>query len=71
MKYYDISLNLSPETVRWVTSPPFELIGRRRMSKGDQNNSSAVSMSVHSGTHVDAPFHFVPDGAAKIGRAHV
>lgn len=64
MKYYDISLNLSPETVRWVTSPPFELIGRRRMSRGDQNNSSAVSMSVHSGTHVDAPFHFVPGGAA-------
>ena len=64
MKYYDISLNLSPETVRWVTSPPFELIGRRRMSRGDQNNSSAVSMSVNSGTHVDAPFHFVPDGAA-------
>lgn len=63
MKYYDISLNLSAETVRWVTSPPFELIERRRMSRGDQNNSSAVTMSVHSGTHLDAPFHFVPDGA--------
>lgn len=64
MKYYDISLNLSAETVRWVSSPPFELIERRRMSRGDANNSSAVSMSVHSGTHMDAPFHFVPDGAA-------
>ena len=63
MKYYDISLNLSAETVRWVTSPPFELIERRRMSRGDANNSSAVSMSVHSGTHLDAPFHFVADGA--------
>lgn len=63
MKYYDISLNLSPETVRWVTSPPLEFVERRRMSRGDSNNSSAVSMSLHSGTHVDAPFHFVPDGA--------
>ena len=63
MKYYDISLNLSAETVRWVTSPPFELIERRRMRRGDHNNSSALSMSVHSGTHMDAPFHFVPDGA--------
>lgn len=63
MKYYDISLNLSAETVCWVTSPPFELIERRRMSKGDYNNSSALSMSAHSGTHVDAPFHFVPNGA--------
>ncbi len=63
MKYYDISLNLSADTVRWVTSPPFELIERRRMRRGDHNNSSALSMSVHSGTHMDAPFHFVPDGA--------
>lgn len=62
MKYYDISLNLSAETVRWVTSPPFELIERRRMDKGEKNNSSALKMSVHSGTHIDAPFHFVPDG---------
>lgn len=63
MKYYDISLNLSADTVRWVTSPPFELIERRRMRRGDHNNSSALSMSVHAGTHMDAPFHFVPDGA--------
>ncbi len=62
MKYYDISLNLSPETVRWVTSSPLELHERRRMSRGDPNNSSSLNMSVHSGTHLDAPFHFVPDG---------
>ncbi|TAJ78001.1 cyclase family protein [bacterium] len=63
MQYYDISLNLSPETVSWITSPPFELIERKRMSRGDRNNSSALKMSAHSGTHLDAPFHFVPDGA--------
>jgi arylformamidase len=33
------------------------------MARGDANNSSAVTMSVHSGTHVDAPFHFLPEGA--------
>ncbi|MEE8304688.1 MAG: cyclase family protein [Candidatus Tectomicrobia bacterium] len=63
MQYYDITLNLSAETVRWVGSSPFELIERRRTARGDQNNSSALSMSVHAGTHIDAPFHFVPDGA--------
>ncbi len=62
MSFHDISLKLSGETVRWVTSPPFELAERRRMSKGDPNNSSAVNMSVHSGTHIDAPFHFVEQG---------
>jgi len=63
MQYYDITLSLSAETVRWVTAPPFELTERRRMGKGDQNNSSALNMSVHSGTHIDAPFHFVDGGA--------
>ena len=62
MSFHDISLKLSGETVRWVTAPPFELEERRRMSKGDPNNSSALNMSVHSGTHIDAPFHFGADG---------
>ena len=62
MSFHDISLKLSGETVRWVTAAPFELEERRRMSKGDPNNSSALNMSVHSGTHIDAPFHFVADG---------
>ena len=62
MKIYDISLSLSPECIRWVTSQPMELIGRKRMSRGDTNNSSSIHASAHAGTHVDAPFHFVPDG---------
>jgi len=62
MRYYDISLNLSADTVRWVVAPPLQFHERRRMSRGDDANASAVTMSVHSGTHVDAPFHFVPDG---------
>jgi arylformamidase len=64
MKIYDISLNLSPSTVHWVTSQPFELIERKRTNRGDPNNSSSMHTSVHAGTHVDAPFHFVPGGAA-------
>ena len=62
MSFHDISLKLTGETLRWVTAPPFELEERSRMSKGDPNNSSALNMSVHSGTHIDAPFHFVADG---------
>ena len=62
MKLYDISLTLSPQSIRWVTAQSLELIERKRMSRGDPNNSSSVHTSVHAGTHVDAPFHFVPDG---------
>jgi hypothetical protein len=35
VRYYDISLNLSPETVRWVVALPMEVHERRRMSRGD------------------------------------
>jgi len=66
-KIHDISLNLSGDTVRWVAAPPLELIERRRISRGDATNASAVTMSVHSGTHLDAPFHFVPGGATIDG----
>jgi len=61
--YHDISLNLSTDTVRWVVAPPLEVHERRRMSRGDDVNASALTVSVHAGTHVDAPFHFLPDGA--------
>jgi arylformamidase len=63
VKLYDISLTLSPSAIRWVTAQPLELIERKRMSRGDTNNSSSVHTSVHAGTHVDAPFHFLPGGA--------
>lgn len=62
MKIFDISLTLSPQSIRWVTAQPLELIERKRMSRGDTNNSSSIHTSVHAGTHVDAPFHFLPDG---------
>ncbi|MGH7389366.1 MAG: cyclase family protein [Candidatus Rokuibacteriota bacterium] len=63
MSYHDISLRLSTDTPRWVVAPPLEVHERRRMSRGDDANASALTMSVHAGTHVDAPFHFLPDGA--------
>ncbi|MGB7949666.1 MAG: cyclase family protein [Candidatus Binatia bacterium] len=63
MKIYDISLSLSAQTTRWLTAQPFELIERKRMSRGDANNSSSIHTSAHAGTHVDAPFHFVAEGA--------
>jgi arylformamidase len=62
MKIYDISLALSPNTTRWLTAQPFELIARKRISNGDANNSSSMHTSVHAGTHMDAPFHFVGEG---------
>ena len=32
------------------------------IEKGDVCNLTSFSMCAHNGTHVDAPFHFMPDG---------
>lgn len=34
----------------------------RRTEAGDLYNLTSFSMCAHNGTHVDAPFHFLPDG---------
>jgi arylformamidase len=35
----------------------------RQIAKGDAANLSLLHMGSHTGTHVDAPFHFIKDGA--------
>ena len=36
----------------------------KNMDESDEYNLSAVSMSVHAGTHIDAPLHFWDEGNA-------
>jgi len=40
-----------------------EIARVRSISSGDTCNNSELSMPVHSGTHLDAPFHFDQEGA--------
>lgn len=62
MKVYDISLPLSATLPVWPGDPPFELNQVSSMSHGDTANVSQISMSVHCGTHIDAPKHFINSG---------
>lgn len=39
------------------------LMPNTRLSAGDANNVSRLDCDVHIGTHVDAPWHFLEDGA--------
>lgn len=36
----------------------------RSMAEGDSSNNSGLALPAHAGTHVDAPRHFDPSGAA-------
>ena len=60
--YLDISLTISP-TCRIGPAARLELSRRRNMDQGDPVNDSTLVCGVHTGTHVDAPLHFLADGA--------
>jgi arylformamidase len=64
LRVYDISLPLDPTLAEWPGDAPFRLDFTARLSEGASVNLSAVSMSVHAGSHADAPFHFQKAGAS-------
>lgn len=79
MRIYDISLGLSPDLPVWPGDPPIVLKRVAKIEEGKNANVSHYAASVHSGTHIDAPRHFIQDGVGveaiplevMIGRAYV
>lgn len=62
----DISQTLQPGIATWPGDTPYENFWVMRMDRGDSCNVGSVTMSLHTGTHADAPLHFIPEGAAPV-----
>ena len=62
MRTYDITLTISEELVVWPGDPQVEIEPASLISDGSQANVSQIRMGVHTGTHVDAPYHFIDGG---------
>jgi len=62
MRIHDISLSISSSLPIFPGDPPIELEQTQSMDQGAEYNLTRLSTSVHVGTHVDAPLHFVKDG---------
>lgn len=79
MRIYDITLGVSPNLPVWPGDPPIVLERVSKIEEGKNSNVSHYAASVHAGTHLDAPSHFIQDGVgidaipleAMIGRAYV
>ncbi len=63
MSLIDISFFLDKDTVIYPNNPGFELNRLQSVEKGDNSTISLISMGSHTGTHIDAPAHFVRGGA--------
>ncbi len=59
---YDISLLISPDLPVWPGDPKIVLEQVAAMDDGAEANVTRLDMSAHTGTHVDAPHHFMNDG---------
>jgi arylformamidase len=75
----DVSVPLRPEIPVWPGDAPFRITRVSDMGRGDHNNLSEMCLGTHTGTHVDAPAHFLAGGAtidtlppdALVGRCRV
>jgi arylformamidase len=63
MKIYDITISLSNETPVWEGDKRVNISQDSMISSGADYNISRLEMSVHAGTHIDAPFHLMADGS--------
>jgi len=64
MKIYDVTVPLSSRVPTYPGDPPFEMQPLQRLEDGAPCALSRLVMGSHSGTHVDAPAHFLAGGAA-------
>lgn len=63
-EWIDISVPVGPGiTPVWPGAPPIVFERRLDLDGGDEVTDTVVSFSVHTGTHIDAPAHFLRDGA--------
>jgi arylformamidase len=63
MKIYDVSLPLSAVTPTYPGDPGIEIKQWLALTNGGAANVSLLHFGAHSGTHVDAPAHFIENGA--------
>ena len=64
MKYHDISVPIHAGMPVYEGDPPVEITLFSSIANGDPANVSRLSMGAHTGSHVDAPLHFLSDGKA-------
>jgi len=62
VRVVDISLAIGPGLPTWPTSEGYRLRSAMQIAAGDPANVTVVEMDVHTGTHVEAPLHFLADG---------
>ena len=59
----DVSVTVRPRMPIYPGDPGVAIAPAKSIDHGDVANVSRLELGAHTGTHVDAPRHFLPDGA--------
>jgi arylformamidase len=62
-KWVDVSVPIYAGMVHFPDNPPIEIDTIMDVEKGDICTLSRLTMGTHTGTHLDAPIHFLPGGS--------
>jgi arylformamidase len=63
VEIFDISVPIRDGMLYYSGNPPVHVERVESIAAGDPANVSALDMGAHTATHVDAPDHFLADGA--------
>jgi arylformamidase len=63
MNWFDVTVPIRPGMVVYEGDPPVCLERAFSLTNGDLANVSRLDFGVHTGTHIDAPIHFLEGGA--------
>ena len=61
-RWIDVTVPVKEGMVHWPGDRPFTSKSRGDMNRGDVCNLSHFSLGAHTGTHMDAPLHFIRNG---------
>lgn len=61
--WIDVSIPLRVGMPQWPDDTPARFHRIMEVAKGDRFTLTIASMTVHTGTHVDAPAHYIPGGS--------
>jgi len=62
MKIYDLTVPIHTTMAVWPGDPKVSNGLESSIKAGNDANITKIQMSAHTGTHIDAPFHFVDEG---------
>jgi arylformamidase len=58
----DVSVTIRPRMPIYEGDPAVAITRAKSIDRGDPANVSRLDIGAHTGTHVDAPCHFIPQG---------